>query len=66
MKKLKVGILGGTGFVGQRFITLLDNHPYFQVVAIAASAKSTTNLMKKLLVVDGSWIFQYLIQLKIL
>ena len=39
-KKLKVGIIGGTGMVGQRFITLLDNHPYFEVVAIAASARS--------------------------
>lgn len=40
MKKLKVGILGATGFVGQRFITLLDNHPYFEIAAIAASPKS--------------------------
>ena len=30
--KLKVGILGATGMVGQRFITLLDNHPGFEVV----------------------------------
>ena len=39
-KKLKVGILGGTGMVGQRFITLLDSHPWFDVVTIAASARS--------------------------
>ena len=39
-KKLKVGILGATGTVGQRFITLLDNHPWFQVVALAASPRS--------------------------
>lgn len=38
--KLKVGILGGTGMVGQRFITLLDNHPWFEVVSIAASERS--------------------------
>ena len=38
--KLKVGILGGTGMVGQRFITLLDNHPWFEVTVIAASARS--------------------------
>lgn len=38
--KLKVGILGGTGFVGQRFVTLLANHPYFEVVSIAASGRS--------------------------
>ena len=39
-KKLKVGVLGATGTVGQRFITLLDNHPWFQVVALAASPRS--------------------------
>ena len=36
-EKLKVGILGGTGMVGQRFISLLANHPWFEVVTIAAS-----------------------------
>ena len=35
-EKLKVGILGGTGMVGQRFISLLENHPWFEVVTIAA------------------------------
>jgi len=39
-KKLKVGVIGATGMVGQRFLTLLDNHPYFEVVALAASARS--------------------------
>lgn len=39
-KKLRVGILGGTGFVGQRLITLLDNHPYFEIKVIAASGRS--------------------------
>ncbi len=39
-EKLKVGILGGTGMVGQRFISLLDNHPWFEVTAIAASSRS--------------------------
>ncbi len=38
--KLKVGILGGTGMVGQRFISLLDDHPWFEVTAIAASPRS--------------------------
>ncbi len=38
--KLKVGILGGTGMVGQRFIALLENHPWFEVTAIAASPRS--------------------------
>lgn len=39
-KKLKVGILGTTGMVGQRFIALLENHPWFQVVTVAASPRS--------------------------
>ena len=39
-KKLKVGILGGTGMVGQRFISLLENHPWFEVTTIAASPRS--------------------------
>lgn len=38
--KLKVGILGGTGMVGQRFVSLLENHPWFEVTTIAASARS--------------------------
>ena len=38
--KLKVGILGATGMVGQRFISLLDNHPWFEVVTLAASSRS--------------------------
>lgn len=40
MCKLKVGILGGTGMVGQRFISLLENHPWFEVVVVAASPRS--------------------------
>ena len=40
MEKMKVGVVGATGMVGQRFLTLLDNHPYFEVTALAASARS--------------------------
>ncbi|MFA6257751.1 MAG: aspartate-semialdehyde dehydrogenase [Candidatus Paceibacterota bacterium] len=40
MKKLKVGILGATGMVGQNYIRLLENHPYFEVVYLAASINS--------------------------
>ena len=40
MAKLKVGILGATGMVGQRFITLLENHPWFEVACMAASPSS--------------------------
>ncbi|MDO4514353.1 MAG: aspartate-semialdehyde dehydrogenase [Lachnospiraceae bacterium] len=39
-EKLKVGILGGTGMVGQRFIALLEKHPWFEVTTIAASPRS--------------------------
>jgi len=40
LEKIKVGILGATGMVGQRFIQLLDNHPWFNVSALAASERS--------------------------
>jgi len=40
MAKLRVGILGATGMVGQRFVSLLENHPWFEVVSVAASPRS--------------------------
>ncbi|MCD8006065.1 MAG: aspartate-semialdehyde dehydrogenase [Oscillospiraceae bacterium] len=40
MKKYKVGVIGATGMVGQRFITLLANHPWFEIKVLAASPKS--------------------------
>lgn len=40
MEKYRVGIIGGTGMVGQRFVTLLENHPWFALKAIAASPSS--------------------------
>lgn len=52
-KKLKVGILGGTGMVGQRFISLLDNHPWFEVTTIAASPRSAGRTYQE--AVDGRW-----------
>ena len=39
-KKLRVGVLGATGMVGQRFVSLLENHPWFEVVCVAASPRS--------------------------
>ena len=39
-KKLKVGVLGATGMVGQRFITLLADHPWYEVTTLAASPRS--------------------------
>lgn len=40
MKHYKAGIIGATGMVGQRFATLLENHPWFEVTALAASPRS--------------------------
>src|SRR5438876_1894797 len=40
IKKLRVGILGATGTVGQRFVQLLEDHPQFEVTALAASDRS--------------------------
>lgn len=40
MEKWKVGIVGATGMVGQRFVTLMDGHPWFEPVALAASSRS--------------------------
>src|SRR6266700_268055 len=47
MKKLKVGILGVSGMVGQRFIQLLEHHPWFEVVAVAASLRSAGKSYEK-------------------
>lgn len=40
MRKIPIGILGATGMVGQRFVTLLNNHPWFEVAVLAASPRS--------------------------
>ena len=40
MEKYKVGVIGATGMVGQRFVTLLEHHPWFQLTAVAASPRS--------------------------
>ena len=53
MKQYKVGIIGGTGMVGQRFITLMENHPWFQLTAIAASARSAGKSYEE--AVEGRW-----------
>ena len=53
MSKLRVGILGGTGMVGQRFISLLENHPWFEVVAIAASPRSAGKTYEE--AIAGRW-----------
>ena len=52
-EKLKVGILGGTGMVGQRFISLLENHPWFEVTTVAASERSAGKTYEE--AVGGRW-----------
>jgi aspartate-semialdehyde dehydrogenase len=52
-QKLKVGILGATGMVGQRFIALLENHPWYEVVAVAASPRSAGKTYEE--AVGGRW-----------
>ena len=52
-KKLRVGVLGATGMVGQRFIALLENHPWYQVVAVAASPRSAGKTYEE--AVGGRW-----------
>ncbi len=51
--KLKAGIIGATGMVGQRFITLIANHPYFEISALVASPRSAGK--SYLEAVDGRW-----------
>lgn len=52
-EKLRVGILGATGMVGQRFITLLENHPWFEIHTLAASASSAGKTYEES--VGGRW-----------
>ena len=52
-QKLKVGVLGATGMVGQRFISLLENHPWFEVVCVAASPRSAGKTYEE--AVSGRW-----------
>jgi len=56
-RKLKVGIVGATGMVGQRFVSLLAEHPWFQVTAVAASPRSAGQSYAE--AVDGRWAFDF-------
>lgn len=53
MKKYKIGIIGATGMVGQRFVTLTHNHPMFEIAALAASARSAGKTYEE--VVSDRW-----------
>ena len=52
-EKMKCAVIGATGMVGQRFLTLLENHPYFEVAAVAASARSAGRVYEE--AVSGRW-----------
>ena len=52
-KKLRAGVLGATGMVGQRFITILEKHPWFEVTAVAASPRSAGKTYEQ--AVGGRW-----------
>ncbi len=52
-KKLRVGVLGATGMVGQRFIALLEDHPWYEVVTVAASPRSAGKTYEE--AVGGRW-----------
>ena len=57
MEKYRVGIVGATGMVGQRFISLLKDHPWFQVTCVAASARSAGRTYRE--AVEGRWAFDW-------
>ena len=57
MQKYRVGIIGATGMVGQRFLTLLANHPWFEVTALAASARSAGQTYRE--AVANRWAFDW-------
>ncbi len=52
-QKLRVGVLGATGMVGQRFLSLLENHPWFEAVTVAASTRSAGKTYEE--AVGGRW-----------
>ena len=53
MKKYKVGVIGATGMVGQRFVSLIDAHPWFELTAVAASSRSSGKTYEE--AVSGRW-----------
>ena len=53
MEKLRVGVVGATGYVGQRFVSLLADHPWFELVSMAASGRSAGKTYEE--AVEGRW-----------
>ena len=56
MKKYKVGIIGATGMVGQRFVTLLNDHPWYDIEVLAASPRSAGKTYEEAL--GGRWVMK--------
>ena len=63
MKKINIGILGATGIVGQNYIKLLQNHPWFQIIDVAASPKSANKTYKE--AVKKKWQMSFSIPYKL-
>ena len=63
MEKYRVGIIGATGMVGQRFVGLLENHPWFEITALAASGRSAGKTYQE--AVEGRWAFSWPIPEKV-
>ncbi len=57
MNKYRVGIIGATGMVGQRFVSLLENHPWFEISVLAASGRSAGKTYRE--AVEGRWAFSW-------
>ena len=57
MEKYRVGIIGATGMVGQRFVSLLENHPWFEITVLAASGRSAGKPYRE--AVEGRWAFSW-------
>ncbi|MBQ4033809.1 MAG: aspartate-semialdehyde dehydrogenase, partial [Paludibacteraceae bacterium] len=56
MKKYKVGVIGATGMVGQRFVTLISQHPWFELTEVAASRRSAGKTYED--AVNGRWMMK--------
>lgn len=58
-KQYNVGVVGATGMVGQRFITLLANHPWFNITSLAASSRSAEKKYEDAVGKNGVWLRKY-------
>lgn len=59
-RKYNVGVVGATGMVGQRFITLLSEHPWFTITSLAASSRSAGKRYEDAVGKNGAWTLKFL------